>query len=355
MSVVELDESRLHEFVMKVVGDLGAVASGALVLLGHRLGYYAALAEAERPLTAEELAARTGTDPRYAREWLAGQAASGYVTCDPERETFRLTPEQALVFADPSSPVYMPGGFYAASAVYAAEERLARAFRTGEGMPWGEHDRRLFCGTELFFRTSYQAHLVQSWLPALDGVREKLERGAQVADVGCGHGVSTRIMAEAFPASQFVGFDAHAPSIERARELAREAGLDNLRFEVATAKAFAGQGYDLVTCFDCLHDMGDPVGAAKHVRRALKPDGTWMLVEPFAGDRLRDNLTPIGRVYYAFSTMICTPCSKSQEVGLALGAQAGERRLGEVVREGGFTRFRRAAETPFNLILEARP
>lgn len=265
-----------------------------------------------------------------------------------------MTPEQIAVFADKDSPLLMTGGFYSIASVFADEPKITEAFRTGKGISWGEHNGCLFCGTEKFFRPTYRAQLVSAWIPALEGVEAKLKRGAKVADVGCGHGASTLIMAEAFPNSQFVGFDFHPPSIEHARELAKQAGLNNIQFEIATSKNYLGKNYDLVTFFDCLHDMGDPVGAATHVRQSLKEDGTWLIVEPFAHNRLEQNLTPVGRVYYGFSTTVCTPSSLSQEIGLALGAQAGEARLQEVVTGGGFTRFRRAAETPFNLVLEAR-
>ena len=346
------DPDKLNAFLGKMVGDLGAIASGALVLLGDRLGLFRAM-RAGDPLTPDELAQRTGTHERYVREWLAAQAAAGYVDYDDAAGTFCLNPEQAAVFADDDSPASMAGAFEALSALWLDEPKVAEAFRHGRGLGWHEHSQCLFRGTERFFRPGYNANLVPSWLPALDGVVDKLTRGASVADVGCGHGASTVVMAKAFPNSQFVGFDYHAPSVEAATKAARAAGVTNARFEVAHAKNFGGR-YDLVTFFDCLHDMGDPVGAATHVREALKPDGTWMIVEPNAADRLRDNLNPVGRVYYAASTMVCTPCSLAQEVGLGLGAQAGEARLKQVVTEGGFGRCRRAAETPFNIVLEVR-
>jgi SAM-dependent methyltransferase len=349
-----VDEARLNEFVGKMIGDMGGAMSGALMLVGDRLGLYKALAAG--PQSSAELAARTGTAERYVREWLSANAAAGYVGYDAESERFSLSPEQATVFADESSPVFMPGFAELLAAMWRDEPKITEAFRTGKGVGWHEHDPCLFRGTERFFRPGYAAHLVPSWLPALDGVVEKLQRGARVADVGCGHGASTIIMAQAFPSSRFLGFDYHGPSIERARLAAAEAGVaDRVEFAVAPAKTFPGIGYDLVTFFDCLHDFGDPVGAARHVRETLAGDGTWLIVEPFANDRLKDNLNPIGRLFYGASTMICTPASLSQEVGLGLGAQAGEARLREVVTQGGFTRFRRAAETPFNLVLEARP
>lgn len=351
---MEIDEAKLNEFLGKMIGDLGAAANSALAVVGDKLGLYKALAE-NGGLDSSQLAERTGTHERYVREWLAAQAASGYVEYDAEKESFSMTPEQATVFADEDSPVFMMGGFYATAAVFVDEPKITEVFRTGEGVAWGDHSQCLFCGTEKFFRPGYQAHLTSEWIPALDGVEEKLQRGAKVADVGCGHGVSTTIMAQAYPNSQFAGYDFHEPSIIRAREVAEEAGVDNLSFDVATAKSYPGEDYDLVAFFDCLHDMGDPVGAAAHVRQTLKDDGTMLILEPFANDEFKDNLNPVGRLYYAFSTAVCTPASLNQEVGLALGAQAGEKRLREVVTSGGFTRFRRATETPFNLILEARP
>lgn len=349
-----VDEARLNEFVGKMIGDMGGAISGALMLVGDRLGLYKALEAG--PQSSAELAARTGTAERYVREWLAANAAAGYVGYDAGSERFSLSPEQAMVFANESSPVFMPGFAEAIASMWRDEPKITEAFRTGKGVGWHEHDPCLFRGTERFFRPGYAAHLVSSWLPALDGVMEKLQRGARVADVGCGHGASTIIMAQAFPRSRFFGFDYHAPSIERAQRAAQEAGVgDRVEFAVAPAKSFPGSDYDLVAFFDCLHDFGDPVGAARHVREALARDGTWLVVEPFANDHLTDNLNPIGRIFYGASTMICTPASLSQEVGLGLGAQAGEARLREVVTEGGFTRFRRATETPFNLVLEARP
>jgi 2-polyprenyl-3-methyl-5-hydroxy-6-metoxy-1,4-benzoquinol methylase len=350
-----VDEAKLHAFMGKMVGDMGAALSGALVLIGDKLGLYKALADGGAA-TADELARRTGTTERYVREWLAAQAASGYVDYDPAARRFGMSAEQAMALAAESSPVYVAGAFELIASAYLDEPKVTEAFRTGEGVGWHEHHECLFRGVERFFRSGYSAFLVQDWIPALDGVKANLERGARVADVGCGHGASTILMAKAFPRSSFVGFDYHEPSIRRAREAAAADGVtDNTTFEVATAKDFPGRDYDLVACFDCLHDMGDPKGASAHIRSALKPDGTFMLVEPFAQDSLKDNLNPVGRMYYAASTLVCTPNSLSQEVGLALGAQAGEARLREVVTSAGFTRFRRATETPFNLILEARP
>ncbi|MBI3930259.1 MAG: methyltransferase domain-containing protein [Armatimonadetes bacterium] len=347
-----VDETRLHEFLGKAIVDMGATFHAACVVLGDRLGWYKALA-GSAPMTPAELAGKTGTDERYAQEWLNGQAAGGYVSYDNGR--YFLTPEQAMCLADETSPTYLPGGFEVGIAATRALERLQEVFRNGQGLGWHEHHQCLFCGTERFFRPNYAANLISNWIPALGNVEDRLRAGAEVADVGCGHGASTVLMAKAFPRSRFVGFDYHEGSIAEARKRAEQAGVsDRVRFEVARAKDYPGS-YDFVTFFDCLHDMGDPIGAAAHVKKSLKPDGCWMIVEPFAHDDVQDNLNPIGRVYYSASTLLCTPASRSQEVGLALGAQAGEARLREVVTAGGFTRFRRAAETPFNLVLEARP
>lgn len=349
-----MNEAKLNELLGKVLVELGAAFTAPCVILGDQLGLYKALA-ANGPLNSMQLAERTGTAERYVREWLSNQAASGYITYDASAQVFSLTPEQAMVFADPDSPAIMTGGFYSLRAIYEALPRLTDAFRSGKGMGWGEYCACLFCGTEKLFGPGYRSNLVPNWLPTLDGVLPKLQAGGKVADVGCGHGISTIVMAQAFPKTHFLGFDYHATSIERARELAQEANVSNITFEVATAKNYPGADYDLVTFFDCLHDMGDPVGAAAHVRTTLKADGAWMIVEPYAQDDLADNLNPVGRVYYAGSTLACIPTSLSQEVGLALGAQAGEARLRQVVTEGGFTRFRRATETAFNIVLEARP
>jgi 2-polyprenyl-3-methyl-5-hydroxy-6-metoxy-1,4-benzoquinol methylase len=356
MSVAqEIDQAKLDQFMGRFVGDLGAAMSAALVVIGDRLGLYRAMSDSE-PMTAEELARRTGTDARYVLEWLSNQAAGGYVTYHAEQRMFSLTPEQSFALAQEGSPAFVPGAFQVATALTKDEEKIAEAFVDGHGVGWHEHHHDLFIGTERFFRPGYAANLIQSWIPALDGVAAKLDTGALVADVGCGHGASTLLMAQAYPRSEFVGFDYHEASIEHANHAASEGGLDGrVSFEVAAAKEYPGDGYDFVTMFDCLHDMGDPVAAAAHVLKTLTPEGTWMIVEPNAGDRLEQNLNPIGRVFYGASTLVCTPASRAQEVGLALGAQAGEERLGEVVRAGGFTRFRRATETPFNIVLEARP
>lgn len=349
-----IDEMRMHELLNKMVGDMGAAAVAPLVILGDKLGLYRALAN-DGPLSSEQLADMTGTTERYVREWCAAQAGSGYIDYDSDTNKFSMSPEQQAVFSDPDSPMCMTGGFYSIGSMFIDEPKITHAFQTGEGVSWGDHSSCLFCGVEKFFRPGYQANLVSQWLPALEGVVEKLEKGAKVADVGCGYGASTLVMAQAFPKSSFVGFDFHEPSVDHANQLAQEAGFENVRFEVSTAKHFPGNDYDLVAYFDCLHDMGDPVGAAAHTLQALKPDGSMMLVEPFAHDQLSDNLNPVGRMYYCFSTMICTPASISQEVGLALGAQAGEKKLRAVAMEAGFSRFKRATETPFNLVLEAKP
>jgi SAM-dependent methyltransferase len=337
------------------VQDMGAAATAPLVVLGDKLGLYKAMAGGD-PLTPAELAGRTGCRERYLREWLCQQAASGYVEYDPEGGTFRLPPEQELALAHDDSPAFIPGAFQLIAAIVKDEPHITERFRSGEGFGWHEHDHDLFEGTERFFRPGYLANLVASWLPSLDGVVEKLEAGARVADVGCGHGASTILMAQAYPRSTFVGTDYHEGSIEAARRAAERAGVaDRITFEVSSAKELSGGPYDLVCVFDALHDMGDPVGAARRVRSQLADDGTWLVVEPMAGDAIEDNLNPIGRVFYAGSTMLCTPASLSQEVGLALGAQAGQQRLTEVLNEGGFSRVRRSAETPFNLVLEVRP
>ena len=349
-----IDEGKLNALLGKMVTELGAAFIGTNVLIGDQLGLYKTLA-AGGALTPHQLAERTGTAERYVREWLAGQAASGYIDYDAAGETFSLSPEQALVFANSESPALMTGAYYIIESVYTDIPRIVDSFRTGSGFGWGDHCNCLFCGTERFFAPGYKANVVAAWLPAISGVVEKLQAGGKVADVGCGHGISTIVMAQAFPNSHFFGFDFHPGSIERARELAREAGAPNVTFEVATAKGYPGSNYDLVTFFDCLHDMGDPVGAAAHVRETLNANGAWMIVEPQAQDTLAGNLNPISRLYYAASTTVCVPTSLSQEVALGLGAQAGEARLRQGVTKGGFTRFRRAIETPFNMVLEARP
>lgn len=351
---MELNEDKLHALLGKVVTEMGAAANGPLITIGDKLGLFTTLSESGH-LSSSELATKTNTAERYVREWLSAQAASGYVEYHANTQKFSMTPEQTMVFGNRKSPVFMTGAFYAISSVYHDEPKIEKAFKTGEGVSWGDHNSCLFCGTEKFFSPSYEGNLISNWLPSLEGVVEKLEKGAKVADVGCGHAASTIIMAKAFPNSTFIGYDFHDKSIEQAKDRARKAGISNISFEVATAKDFPGKEYDLITFFDCLHDMGDPVGACTHAKTVLKSDGTCMIVEPFAKDSLEENMNPVGRAFYAFSTMLCTPCSLNQEVGLALGAQAGEKKLKEVITKGGFSRYKRATETPFNLILEARP
>jgi SAM-dependent methyltransferase len=349
-----VDMDKLNAFVGQFVGDLGAAVHAGMVVIGEKLGLYKALAEG--PMNSTELAARTSTDVRYVREWLASQAAGGYITYNETTRKFSLSEEQVFTLVNEDSPAYIPGAFQLALGSLAAVPRIADSFRSGAGMGWNEHDDAVFHGCEKFFRPGYAANLISSWIPSLPGVKAKLEAGAHVADVGCGKGASTILMAKAFPKSRFFGFDYHDKSIEGAREIAKREGLsDRITFEVAKAKEFTGKDYDLVAMFDCLHDMGDPVGAATHVRNSLGKDGTWMIVEPFANDELKDNLNPVGRVYYSFSTLLCTPCSRSQEVALCLGAQSGEKRIRDVVASAGFSRFRRAAETPFSIVYEARP
>jgi ubiquinone/menaquinone biosynthesis C-methylase UbiE len=349
-----IDEDKLNDMLHRFVVDLGATISAGSVVVGHNLGLYRALAQA--PATPGELAERTQTNERYVTEWLHGQAAGGYVTRAPDGETYSLSEEQAFVLADPDGAVYAPGAFVLALGSLRAEPRITEAVRTGAGMGWHEHDQGVFTGCEQFFRPGYIANLVPSWIPALDGVEAKLRAGAKVADVGCGLGASSVLLAKEFPASRITGSDYHTESIELARKRAVEAGVaDRTAFEVASAQTFSGQDYDLVATFDCLHDMGDPLAAAAHIRQALAPDGTWLIVEPMAQDEVAGNLNPVGRVYYGFSTFLCVPNALSQDGGYALGAQAGEAAIRRVISDAGFTRFRRAAETPFNLVYEARP
>jgi SAM-dependent methyltransferase len=349
-----INEDKLMGYVNQAVGDFGALLTAALVNLGDKLGLFVALAGSS-PMTPQELADKTGTTERYVREWANGLAAAGYIDYGGDGK-YTLNEEQATVFTDESSPAFILGGFQGMLAATRILPKAVEAFRTGDGIGWHEHHDDLFQGTERFFRPGYQANLVQSWIPALGGADEKLRAGAKVADVGCGYGASTIIMAKAYPNSEFWGFDYHEPSVRHARDAAKDAGVgDRTTFEVSSAKEFPGTGYDMVCHFDCLHDMGDPVGAAAHARRSMKTDGHWLLVEPFANDDPADNMNPIGRVFYAASTLICTPASLSQEVVAGLGAQAGEGRLSEVAKEAGFSSFRRATETPFNLVLEGRP
>ena len=339
----------------QAVSDLGAAMNAIAVMAGERLGLYKAMVSSG-PVTPAQLAGLTGTNPRYIREWLCSQAAGGYVIYDPSTETFELPAEQALALGVENSPVYFPGAYEVVSSLFADQEVLFEILRTGQGLGWHQHSPGLFCGTERFFRPNYIANLLSSWIPALDGVEDKLRAGASVADIGCGHGASTILMAKAFPKSHFFGFDYHGPSIERARAAAQAEELGHrIQFEVASAKDFhTGAPYDLVAFFDSLHDMGDPSGAAAHVRSQLAADGTWMIVEPYASDTVEENLNPVGRIFYTASTFVCTPASRAQEVGACLGAQAGPAKLTEVIRNGGFSRIRRAAETPFNMVLEAR-
>jgi SAM-dependent methyltransferase len=352
---MQIDEDKLNALLGRMVGEFGALASAPLVILGDRLGLYKAMAGAG-PMTVDRFSELTSLRLRYAQEWLNAQAASGFVDYDPGAQSYELSPEAAQVLADDSSPAFMVGGFECLMSMFFDLDKVQKAFRDGTGLAWHEHHPSLFSGTERFFRAGYNANLEPNWIPALDGMSERLQAGARVADVGCGFGASTIAMAQAYAASTFVGYDYHEPSILAARERAAEAGVgERVRFEVAGAKNYPGRDFDLVAFFDCLHDMGDPVGAARHVRETLSPDGMWMIVEPFANDRLEDNLNPVGRVYYSASTMVCTPCSLSQEVGLGLGAQAGEKRIRNVAHEGGFSRFRRAEQTPFNMVFEARP
>jgi 2-polyprenyl-3-methyl-5-hydroxy-6-metoxy-1,4-benzoquinol methylase len=349
-----LDADKLNALIGKGLVDFGATFHAACVRIGDELGLYKGLA-AGGAQTPAELAKRTGTVERYVREWLNSQAAGGYVTYDKAAGKYSLSEEQAFILADENSPAFLPGAFQAALAVTRIVPRLTEAFRTGEGVGWHEHDTELFTGTERFFRPGYAANLVTSWIPALTGIEKRLQEGARVADVGCGHGASTILMAKAYPQSTFVGFDYHAGSIDTARKRAAQAGVsDRIKFDVAKSKDYPGRDYDLVTFFDCLHDMGDPVGAAAHVRDTLAPGGSWMIVEPFAGDTVEENMNPLGRIFYSVSTLCCTPASRAQEVGLALGAQAGEARIRDVVTTGGFAHFRRATQTPFNLVFEAR-
>lgn len=350
---MSVDQQRLDTFLGKAIADLGAAVGAVLVSIGDELGFYEALAR--EPLTAAELAERTGTHERYVREWLANQAAGGYLEYEADSGRFSLSPEQALCLADPTGPADLPAAYAIVRDLFHVRDRAVENFRTGDGMEWGEHHPCLFQATERFFRATYSANLLTTWLPALDGAVDKLTQGARVADIGCGHGASTILMAQAFPASSFVGIDYHHTSIETARARAQDAGTSNIRFEVADATSYDGGRYDLIAFFDSVHDMADPAGAAQHARRSLATDGQVMLVEPFANDRLEHNLTPVGRVYYGASALVCVPVSLARH-GPALGAQAGEQRLREVfVNQGGFTRFRRATETPFNIVLEARP
>jgi ubiquinone/menaquinone biosynthesis C-methylase UbiE len=349
-----IDQDKMQEFLGRFVTDLGATAAAGNVVIGHRLGLFKALAGS--PATADELAARTQTSPRYVAEWLRGQAAGGYVEYAPETDTYSMTEEQAFALTNPDGGVYAPGAFVLALGALRAEPQITEAFRTGSGLGWHEHHQDVFAGCEQFFRPGYIANLIPSWIPALDGVLDKLHAGATVADIGCGLGASTILLGSEFPNSRFTGSDYHDGSIDIARKRAGDAGVaDRVSFEVASASSFSGTGYDLAATFDCLHDMGDPLAAARHVRQALKPDGTWLVVEPAAADQADGNMNPVGRVYYNFSTLLCVPNALSQPGGYSLGAQAGEAAIRQIATDAGFTRFRRAAETPFNLVYEIRP
>jgi hypothetical protein len=353
--MTEVNMDKLHAFVGKLLGDLGGAFSVPTTRLGLRLGLFDAL-HTHGPATATQLAKHAGgLAERYVREWALAQAANDYITFDPGSQTFSLSPEQAMVFYHKDSPVYLAGAFDLVAAMIEGEPKVERAFRDGSGVRWGDTAGCLFCATGAFFRPGYVNNIMQNWLPSLDGVEAKLKAGAKVADVGCGVGFSTLLMAKAFPKSTFVGFDFHNASIADARKHAGTHAHDNVRFEVSTAKDIADRDFDLVTMFDCLHDMGDPRGCAAHVRKLLKPDGTWMIVEPLAKDRPEDNMNPVGRLYYNASTMICVPTSLDQEVGEGLGAQAGHAKIAEVAGAGGFSRVRGAFQGPFNMVIEARP
>lgn len=347
----DFDETKLNELMGKVIGDVAGALGMFLAYIGDQAGVFTALDGAER-MSADALAEKTGYNRKYLHQWLGSMAAAGYVTLHPEDETFSLTPEQAMVFTREGQPACMQGFFQAVMSQLESHEQAVATFKSGEGRPWSDHTPCCFCGVDRFFRAGYAANLVEQWLPSLEGVDAKLKAGAKVADIGCGHGSSTILMAQAYPESTFHGFDFHAASIEEARRKAKAAGVPNVTFEVARAQDYPGEDYDFACIFDALHDMGDPVGAARHIRSTLKPDGTFMLVEPVAGDTMADNMHPIGQIFYAFSTTICTPASLAQEIGLGLGAQAGQKRLTEVLNEAGFTAVRRTAETPINMVLE---
>lgn len=350
---MHLDENKLNALLGQVVVEMGAAANGPLITIGDKLGLYETLGKADS-LTSNELATKTNTAERYIREWLATQAASGYIEYNAETQKFYMTPEQVAVFGDKDSATFMTGAFYAITSLYHDEPKMLAAFKSGEGISWGAHHSCLFCGTEKFFSPSYSGNLVHNWLPTLNGVTDKLIKGAKVADIGCGHAASTIIMAKAFPNSHFIGIDFHEKSIIQAKIRADEAGVSNIEFKVATAMGYTDNEFDFITFFDCLHDMGDPIGACVHAKKALKPDGSCMIVEPFSKDSVQDNLNPVGRAFYAFSTQLCIPCSLNQDVGLSLGAQAGLKKLTETINAGGFTQCRKATETPFNFILDVK-
>ena len=349
-----IDSKKLEEFVMKAVADMGSSLSAMMVMLGEKLGLYKALQQ-NGPLTSEELSNKTNTSERYIREWLASQAASGYISYNPSDRKFSISPENAMVLADENSPAYLLGGYQILRSIFKDEDKFVKIFQTGEGLRWGEHHHDLFEGTAKFFKPSYMSNLVSSWIPSLEGVEEKLKKGAKVADIGCGYGVSTAIMAKAYPNSQFYGFDNHLPSIEKAKEHASKYNInENIKFSLVSANESIGNDYDLVAFFDCLHDMGDPLGALKFARQSLKNDGTCMIVEPMANDNIEENLNLVGRIYYSASSLICVPNSLADN-GIALGAQAGEKRIKDLVHKAGFTKFKRSAQTPFNIVYQAKP
>ena len=352
----KIDEQKLHEFMIKAVGDIASTMSAMLVIIGDRLGLYKAMAEFGYPITSEELAQKTSTNERYIREWLANQAAGGYITYNAANEKYTLPSEQAMALADENSPVYVHGAYQSIKSFFKDEEKFIEVFKTGKGLRWGEHNHDLFEGTARFFKPNYVGNLVSSWIPSLDGIEEKLKQGAKVADIGCGYGISTILMAKAYPNSKFYGFDNHNPSIEQAKEQSRKEGItSNLEFSsVSASDESIGNDYDLITFFDCLHDMGDPIGAMKFAKQSLKPDGTCMIIEPMANDKVEDNLNLVGRIYYAASTVVCVPNSLADN-GPALGAQAGEKKIKEISEAAGFTKFRRATQTPFNIIYEVKP
>jgi 2-polyprenyl-3-methyl-5-hydroxy-6-metoxy-1,4-benzoquinol methylase len=352
-SINKINEQKLHDFMLKAVGDIASTMSAMLLIIGDRLGLYKAMAESG-PITSEELAKKTNTNERYIREWLANQAAGGYITYNPTDVKYTLPPEQAIVLADENSPVYIHGAYQVIRSLFKDEEKFVKMFQSENGLRWGEHHHDLFEGTARFFKPNYIGNLVSSWIPSLDGVEEKLKQGAKVADIGCGYGISTILMAKAYPNSKFYGFDNHSPSIEQAKEQAKKGVIGNVEFSSVSANESIGNDYDLITFFDCLHDMGDPIGAMKFAKQSLKPDGTCMIIEPMANDKVEENLNLIGRIYYAASTLVCVPNSLADN-GPALGAQAGEKKIKEISETAGFTKFRRATNTPFNIIYEAKP
>ncbi len=352
-SINKINEQKLHDFMLKAVGDIASTMSAMLLIIGDRLGLYKAMAESG-PITSEELAKKTNTNERYIREWLANQAAGGYITYNPTDVKYTLPPEQAIVLADENSPVYIQGAYQVIRSLFKDEEKFVKMFQSENGLRWGEHHHDLFEGTARFFKPNYIGNLVSSWIPSLDGVEEKLKQGAKVADIGCGYGISTILMAKAYPNSKFYGFDNHSPSIEQAKEQAKKEVIGNVEFSSVSANESIGNDYDLITFFDCLHDMGDPIGAMKFAKQSLKPDGTCMIIEPMANDKVEENLNLIGRIYYAASTLVCVPNSLADN-GPALGAQAGEKKIKEISEAAGFTKFRRATNTPFNIIYEAKP